>query len=277
LGIECTQIGGKNPAQTKAATFATAGYRNSVFCLQDNSVMNDYERQAQQELRRWQRAMQRKPSLLGRLSKRIQVKVNSWIPEKVHEAITATIKQMIRGVLFGSSYTTMKPTRDKSLEAREFAVAQRIKGYRNTAAVEGGVTGAGGILLGLADFPLLLGIKLKLLFDIAALYGFDVKDYRERIYILHIFQLAFSSQQHRNTVYRQMRDWEHRSRELPEDLSQFDWRSLQQEYRDYLDLAKMAQLVPLIGAPVGVVVNYHLIRKLGNTAMNAYRMRLLDE
>jgi hypothetical protein len=39
----------------------------------------------------------------------------------------------------------------------------------------------------------------------------------------------------------------------------------------------MAQLVPLIGAPVGVVVNYQLIRKLGNTAMNAYRMRWLKE
>lgn len=239
--------------------------------------MVEYERQARHELRRWQKAMQRNPSLLGRLSKRIQVKVNSWIPEKVHAAITATIKQMIRGVLFGSSYTTMKPVKDKSLEVREFAVEQRIRAYRNTAAVEGGVTGAGGILLGLADFPLLLGIKLKLLFDIAALYGFDVKDYRERIYILHIFQLAFSSQQHRQKVYQQMRAWELRSRELPEDINRFDWRNLQQEYRDYLDLAKMAQLVPLVGAPVGVVVNYQLIRKLGRTAMNAYRMRLLGD
>jgi hypothetical protein len=38
----------------------------------------------------------------------------------------------------------------------------------------------------------------------------------------------------------------------------------------------MAQLVPLIGAPVGVVVNYGLIKKLGKTAMNAYRMRLSE-
>lgn len=50
----------------------------------------------------------------------------------------------------------------------------------------------------------------------------------------------------------------------------------QQQYRDYIDLVKMAQLVPVMGAPVGVIVNYRLIRKLGNTAMNAYRMRLQD-
>jgi len=33
--------------------------------------------------------------------------------------------------------------------------------------------------------------------------------------------------------------------------------------------------VPIIGAPVGVVVSYRLLQKLGTTAMNAYRMRLL--
>jgi hypothetical protein len=239
--------------------------------------MQSYEKQAHAALVRWQKDMLRKSTILGRLSRKVQGKVNSWIPEKVHAAITATIKQMIRGVLFGSTYTTSRPVEDRSLEVREFAVQQRIRTYRNTAAVEGGVTGAGGILLGLADFPLLLGIKLKLLFDIAALYGFDVRDYRERVYILYIFQLAFSSQELRRQTYLKMADWDATVRKYPENLENFDWRSLQQEYRDYLDLAKMAQLVPVIGAPVGVIVNYRLIRKLGITAMNAYRMRLMKD
>ena len=72
-----------------------------------------------------------------------------------------------------------------------------------------------------------------------------------------------------------MIDWENKKKQLPNDIHQFDWRLFQQEYRDYIDLAKMAQLLPVIGAPVGVIVNYRLIRKLGETAMNAYRMRLL--
>ena len=143
--------------------------------------------------------------------------------------------------------------------------------------MEGGITGAGGILLGLADFPILLGIKLKLLFEIASLYGYNVGDYKERVYLLHIFELAFSSHQHRKNVYLKMVDWDNKSKALPEDIHQFDWRNFQQEYRDYIDLAKMAQLVPVIGAPVGAVVNYRLIKKLGITAMNAYRMRLLHQ
>lgn len=237
--------------------------------------MTDYEDLVNAELRNWQKKMLKRPGLFNSLSKRIQTKVNSWIPEKVHSAITATIKQMIRGVLFGAKHTTAETLLNASLRDREDAVRKKIEKYRNTAAVEGGITGAGGILLGLADFPILIGIKIKLLFDIAALYGFNVRDYKERVYILHIFELAFSSDAHRKSVYLKMTDWETKRDSLPEDINQFEWRSFQQEYRDYIDLAKMAQLVPIIGAPVGVFVNSRLIKKLGLTAMNAYRMRLI--
>jgi len=227
------------------------------------------------ELSAWQRKMLSSPTLLNSLAKKMQTKVNSWIPEKVHKAITATIKQMVRAVLFGAKYTTANPIKEDDIEIKEIRIMERIKFYRNTAAVEGGITGAGGILLGLADFPLLLALKIKLLFEIAALYGYDTDDYKERVYILHIFQLAFCSHEERKNVYLKMTDWDEKSRHLPDDNHQFDWRTFQQEYRDYIDLAKMAQLIPVIGAPVGVVVNYSLIKKLGITAMNSYRMRLL--
>lgn len=233
-----------------------------------------YNKAAQHEMKKWQQQMLRRPSLLNSLSKGVQTKINTWIPEKIHVAITATIKQLIKGVLFGAKLTTSKPMSDASLQEREIAIEKKIDAYKKTAAVEGGIAGAGGIILGLADFPMLIGIKMKLLFDIASLYGFDVKDYKERVYLLHIFELAFSSHSHRKTVYLKMTDWELKKLELPDDINQFDWRNFQQEYRDYIDLAKMAQLIPLIGAPVGLIVNYRLLKKLGTTAMNAYRMRL---
>ncbi|MEO6539745.1 MAG: EcsC family protein [Ferruginibacter sp.] len=239
-------------------------------------MTNAYERQAYEELTAWQKKMLSRPGLLNNLSKKIQTKINSWIPEKVHNAITIAIKQMIRAVLFGAEHTTSECLKNVSLETREEAVLKKIDRYRKTAMVEGGVTGAGGILLGLADFPILIGIKIKLLFEIAALYDLDVNDYKERVYLLHIFELAFSSDVHRKHIYLKMTDWEEKRKNLPEDINQFDWRNFQQEYRDYIDLAKMAQLIPVIGAPVGVLVNHRLIKKLGVTAMNAYRMRMLE-
>lgn len=236
--------------------------------------MNNYETGVARELAVWQKAMTRRPGYFNRLSKNVQDRINRIIPEKVHEGITTAIKQMFRLVLFGSKITTASPKTEGSLELREAIVLEKIKFYKHTAAAEGGITGAGGILLGLADFPLLLGIKIKLLFEIASAYGFDTEDYKERLYLLYIFQLAFCSDQRRREIYLKLQDWENISKQLPEDIHQFDWRTFQQEYRDYIDLAKMAQLVPIIGAPVGAIVNYRLITKLGRTAMNAYRLRL---
>jgi len=237
--------------------------------------MEHYLEHVSSELSAWQKQMMRRPSFFNNLSKKMQTRVNNWIPEKVHKAITVVIKQMIRGVLFGARHTTAGPFLNASLQIREQLVLDKVNAYRKTAAIEGGITGAGGLLLGLADFPILAGIKIKLLFEIASLYGFDVNDYKERVYILHIFELAFSSHEHRRNVYLKMTGWSEKSKELPDDINQFDWRQFQQEYRDYLDLAKMAQLIPVIGAPVGIVVNNRLIKKLGMTAMNAYRMRLI--
>ena len=88
-----------------------------------------------------------------------------------------------------------------------------------------------------------------------------------------MFQLAFSSQQARNTTYRRLAHWDAYRLTLPLNPDEFDWRTFQQEYRDYIDLAKMAQLVPVIGAAVGAVANYKLIEQLGDTAMNCYRLR----
>jgi EcsC protein family len=241
---------------------------------QQHLMMTVYEQTVAKELAAWQKKMLSRPSLLNNLSKRIQTKINTWIPEKIHHAITVAIKQMTKAVLFGAAYTTATVQKNNNLQQTEEAVLKKIDTYRKTAAVEGGITGAGGILLGLADFPILIGIKIKLLFEIAATYGFDISNYKERVYLLHIFELAFSSDTHRRNIYLKMTGWEEKSKHLPEDINEFDWRNFQQEYRDYIDLAKMAQLVPVIGAPVGVLVNYRLIKKLGTTAMNAYRMRL---
>jgi hypothetical protein len=239
--------------------------------------MSDYEAAARQELLAWQREMLREPGLLSRAARSLQKKVNSYIPERIHEAITTVIKQMTRAVLTGAYHTTPSTVSTGTLEEREQLVRKKIDIYRRTAAAEGGITGAAGFLLGMADFPLLISIKLKLLFEVASLYGFSTQDYQERLYLLHIFQLAFSSDVRRRDVYLQMVDWNEQRARLPTSIDEFDWRTFQQEYRDYIDLAKLAQMLPLVGAPVGVVVNNRLVRKLGTTAVNAYRMRWLDE
>jgi hypothetical protein len=89
--------------------------------------------------------------------------------------------------------------------------------------------------------------------------------------MLHVFQLAFSSDQTRKDTLSIIENWENQ-KTLVADM---DWRKFQQEYRDYIDVAKLLQLVPGIGAFVGAYANHNLLNHLGNTAMNAYRLRIL--
>ena len=236
--------------------------------------MLNYEEHAKIELEFWKRKMLKKPSLINRLTDNVQHKINSYIPEKIHSLITSTIKTMVKGVLYGSTHTTSaSPALNTTFMHREALVREKISLYAKTGAAEGGITGAGGFLLSMADFPILIGIKVKLLFEIAAIYGYDVKNFKERLYILYIFQLAFSSSKGASKVFLHLQDWNTKQDILPDNPDNFDWKTFQQEYRDYIDIAKLAQLLPFVGAAVGAVSNYQLLKKLGKTAMMAYRMR----
>ena len=235
--------------------------------------MNNYESNAKQELIKWKKKMRKKPSIIERGTNKAQGKFNDLLPQKYHEIMTVAIKSMVKAVLFGYKYITKKPYTDLTLEERENLIKEKTKIYKKTAMIEGAGTGAGGFLIGLADSPLLLGIKVKLLYDIAAIYGYDVRDYKERVYILNIMEIAFSSKEHRKTVFEQMENWGEYTNTLPSDINDFDWKKFQQEYRDYLDLAKFFQLMPGIGAVVGFCVNGNLIERLSETAIFAYRMR----
>lgn len=237
----------------------------------------DYQEKIRIELEFWKRDMMKKPTMFNRLTNNIQNKINDYIPDKVHNTVTAAIKTMVQAVLYGSKHTTTAmPPKEMSLMHREALVREKIDAYAKTGAAEGGVTGAGGFLLSLADFPVLIGIKIKLLFEIASLYGFDVNKFHERLYILYIFQLAFSSTEGATKVFLHLENWEEKTHILPDNAENFDWKTFQQEYRDYIDIAKLAQLIPVVGAAVGAVANYQLLKKLGKTAKMAYRMRLLD-
>ena len=240
----------------------------------DERKMTDYEEKVLDELRAWERKLVKRSGMLNRLSKKTQTKVNSFIPEKAHKVITNSIKNMVKATLLGSNITTKKQqATGMSLYERDELFKVKLSSFRKTAVVEGAGTGVGGIFLGIADFPLLLTIKMKFLFESAAVYGFDTNEYEERLFLLHIFQLAFSSDEKRIETFYIIENWE----EQKHKIADIDWQVFQQEYRDHIDLVKMFQLIPGFGAVVGAFANYNLLDQLGETAMNAYRLRLLQK
>ncbi|SJM67268.1 EcsC protein [Brevundimonas diminuta 3F5N] len=235
-----------------------------------------YEARALAEALAWRDRQLKRPGLWDKTTRATQDRINRVIPERVHEIVTGAVQQMTRGLLAGSEWTTARPLAEGVLQEREARVRTRIELYRTTASVEGGVAGAGGFLMAAADFPALMAIKVKMLFEIAALYGYSGRDLKERVIVLRIFQLAFSSARHRPEALAAL-EAAMCAPDDPDALRSFDWRKFQLEYRDYIDVAKLAQMLPLVGAPIGAVVNWRLIQRLAETAMNAYRLRLLAD
>ena len=234
--------------------------------------MGEYEVKAYEEVLEWKRKMLKRPKMVQRLSKQVQLKINEKIPDKAHEIITDAIKKFVKVTLAGSQLTTkISQVENGTLEQRDKQLDEKLSIYRKTAVVEGAGTGAGGFLLGLADFPALLSIKMKFLFDVANIYGFDTKKVEERIFILQVFQVAFSSAEKRKETLELIEGWEERKTSLLD----LDWKEFQQEYRDHIDFVKMLQLMPGIGAVVGAFANYNLLDQLGETAKNCYRIRHL--
>ncbi|MBE1445085.1 EcsC family protein [Paenibacillus sp. OAS669] len=240
-----------------------------------------YEQQTAKALKLWEKELLKPPGLLERTSRSVSMKINQVIPEKVHQTITATVKGIVQTALFSLEYMPKNPPIvGATLALRDHRAEELLGFYKKLAAAEGAGTGAGGILLGLADFPILIGIKMKFLFELAHAYGHSTQDYRERLFILYIFQLAFSGQDKKQALFRTLSRWPETARSLPPAESyarHIDWKQLQQEYRDTIDFRKMLQLVPGIGAVVGAWANYGLLDELGRVGMNCYRLRWLQE
>jgi hypothetical protein len=232
-----------------------------------------YEANARRELAEWRARLSQPPGPMDAAAKHMQATVNRLIPEKVHVALTKAVETLTRGIVTGADWLTAEPLQGVSLQEREQRIATASEAWRIAAAAEGGMTGAAGILGSAADFPALLALKFKLLVETAAYYGHDAKDWRERLYILWVFQLAFSSGASRIEQLDRLAAWDQNRAALPAGPEDFDWRRFQQEYRDHIDLAKLAQMLPVVGAPVGALVNFNLMQKLSETAKGAYRMR----
>lgn len=240
-----------------------------------------YEDRIRARIRDWEKQLLKPPGLLGRTSKTIQTKINEKIPAKVHAALTSAVKGVFHTVLFTLDFVPKGlPQTGMTLQERDEAAETLLNKYKKIAAAEGAGTGAGGFTLGLVDFPALIAIKMKFLFELARIYGYPTSDYRERLFLLYIFQLAFSGHEHKLATYETVCHWDKVALSFPPGehaIRSVDWEKLQQEYRDSIDFRKMLQLVPGIGAIVGAWANYSLLEELGEAGMNAFRKRHLKE
>lgn len=241
----------------------------------------NYEQKVRGEIAAWEHGLFKPPGWLERTSKTFGTRINQLIPPKVHNIITTTVRSIVRTALFGAEYTPQRPVRyTNDLELADQEGKRLFALYQKIAVAEGAGTGAGGLMLSVVDFPALIAIKMKFLFELAHAYGYDTKHFAERVFILKVFQLTYSGPEHRAKQLNSIKQWDAEKKLWNSEADyakNMDWETFQKEYRDAIDFRKMLQMVPGIGAVAGAWANYTILEELGEFAMNAYRLRRLSE
>ncbi|MFZ7101475.1 MAG: EcsC family protein [Peptococcaceae bacterium] len=231
--------------------------------------MSSYDAQVKRELARWEKKLLAGTGFVEKLSRNIQQKIDSYIPAKVHNTICKALELGIKSILGGINLipvntAKLQQTSQKNLAELDREVDIIAKRYKKLAAVTGAGTGWGGILSLAVDYPALISLELKMLQEIAQAFGYDIRDKKERLYILKVFLLAFSADESRKKTYLEL---------ISQDCRDLDWQELYWEYKERVEFKKMLQILPGFGAVIGAWANYGLIDDLAGTARNCYRLR----
>ncbi len=156
--------------------------------------------------------------------------------------------------------------------------------YKAAASVEGGATGAAG-LPGIAiDIPALVTLNLRAIGEYATYYGFDVDSQRERLWVMNILGYASSPNDSAKQVAmaQLVRIAQDVARRKP-------WKVLEKQafvkivkriaeaVGIRITKAKMAQMVPAVGAAVGAGFNAYYTSRVCDAAYYLYRERFLAE
>ncbi|GAA4723247.1 EcsC family protein [Brevibacillus fulvus] len=139
------------------------------------------------------------------------------------------------------------------------------------ATIQGATTGIGGIFTLAIDIPLLLGISLKVLQEIALCYGYDPKDKAERVFIVKSLQFSSADYVGKQAVLEELSDFPQNSQTMISQLQ--GWREVVTAYRDNFGWKKLFQMIPIAGMLFGAFLNRSTLTGVAETGMMLYRKR----
>lgn len=158
-------------------------------------------------------------------------------------------------------------------------VGEDLKKNRgNVATVQGATTGFGGIFTLAADIPVLLGLSLKTLQEIAIAYGYDPTDREERIFIVKCLQFASADIVGKQAILNELSGYYNRSMAPAEMMSKLQgFREVVYTFRDHFGLKKLLQMVPVAGMIFGAYTNRSMVKDIAETGIMLYQKRRILE
>ncbi|CAG7653250.1 EcsC family protein [Paenibacillus allorhizosphaerae] len=147
----------------------------------------------------------------------------------------------------------------------------------NLAAAQGATTGIGGLFTLAVDIPAVLGLSLKVIQEMALIYGYDPNQKRERIFTVKCLQFASSDIVGKKAILVELADFDNELRHK-EVVSQLQgWREVVNAYRDNFGWKKLFQLVPIAGMVFGAVINRSTLQDVAEASKMLYRKRRVKE
>lgn len=168
--------------------------------------------------------------------------------------------------------------RNQSMEKLDELAQGRFTENVVMAAIEGGGAGLGGLVLIAADIPLLFGINLRLIQQIAACYGFELSGPEFQPLVLSVFNVAATGgRESKSSAVREIsvaaaafaNDLEYKGRVRGSFKDQN--RHAPREIVKNVLGRKIAQAIPIAGAAVGAGVNYWFTTETANAAYMLFR------
>ena len=154
--------------------------------------------------------------------------------------------------------------------------------YKGLALTEGAATGATGLPGLIADIPILITLNLRAISEYATYYGLDMASQRERLFAMHVLDLASSPSDVTKigVMARLARIAQDAARKKAwKDLEKSaSVKAIQQVAKALgrrLTKAKLAQAVPIMGAAVGGGFNAYYTGQACDAAHYLYRERFL--
>ena len=146
------------------------------------------------------------------------------------------------------------------------------------ATVQGASTGIGGIFTLAIDIPILLGMALKTLQEIAIIHGYDPKDKQERVFIVKCLQFASADIVGKEAILQELSTMHEGRGDSENMISQLEgWREVVFTYRDQFGWKKLFQMVPIAGIIFGAYANRGMINDIAETGNMLYRKRRIME
>jgi hypothetical protein len=157
-------------------------------------------------------------------------------------------------------------------------IAEEIRNSRTKiATVQGATTGIGGLFTLAVDIPVLLGLSLKVLQEIAICYGYDLKEKSERIFIVKCLQFSSSDIVGKRAILEDLTSLQ-QGNQNNQMVSQLQgWREVVTTYRDSFGWKKLFQMIPIAGMIFGAFINRSSIGDVAEAGKMLYRKRRILE